>query len=236
MKVAIWGATGATGSELLQQALDDERIDEIQIFVRQRVQMLDSRVQQFVIEDFSRADSYDGLLQGLDAIFWCLGVSQSAVPDREEHREITSGYSTEAAHALWPQSPQAQFHFVSAMGVGSLLSGLVMWAGEKLIAEMTLGGVYGPTEGKTTMAFSRMVIWRPGYIHVPGGRKSPTRWERVWEILSSLFRMVPGLVNPVGEIARAMLRDALMVPVKSNDVEIRTSRDIRRLGKLKTPN
>jgi len=231
MNVAIWGATGATGSELLRQCLNDDRVEGIRIFVRAPVPMLDERVRQFVIGDFSDSVSYEGKLADVDVAFWCLGVSQSAVPDPAEYKEITVGFLRAARLPLSLQSEGVQFHFVSAMGVKSFWSRFVMWARLKSTAEDVLAD--SPQSGDSArLGFSRLVIWRPGYICVPGGRRKPTRWERRWQKLEPLFRLVPGLVNPVPDLARAMLRDAVQERVEKTGqaVEIRTAGDINRDG------
>ncbi len=231
MNVAIWGATGATGSELLRQCLDDDRIERVRIFVRAPVPMLDARVRQIVVSDFSDGGSYNGQLEGVDVAFWCLGVAQSAVSDPAKYKEITVHYLRLAKTNLLFQSPGSQFHFVSAKGVNRFWSKFVMWANMKLMAEAMIAETL-QSDGDSSPDFSRVVIWRPGYILVPGGRQNPTRWESRWQKLEPLFRLVPGLVNPAPNIARAMLRDAIQGATERavESADIRTSRDINRLA------
>jgi len=231
MNVAIWGATGATGSELLRRCLGDERIEGIRIFVRAPVAKVDVRVQQIVVGDFLDEASYHGHLDDVDTAFWCLGVSQSAVPNPKAYMEITVQYTVVATLALSQRSPGAQFHFVSAMGAKSCFSPVVMWARWKSHAEDRVADLL-QSEGSASPGFSRVVVWRPGYILVPGGREDPGRWERRWEALEPLFLLVPGLVNPAPDIARAMLRDAIdgRTECAAQSVEVRTSRDITRLA------
>ena len=218
MKVAIWGATGATGSELLRLCLEDSRIEEVRIFGRRESGVSSPKASEVIVEDFSAGNCYADALAGIDAAFWCLGVSQSAVRDEGRYREITVDYVRVAAQELIAASPAAEFHFVSGMGAGKNFR--PMWARVKAEAEEALADI----------GFSRLVVWRPGYIHVPGGRENPTGWERAWEILSPLFRLVPGLVNPVADIARAMLKESIGKRGGEPRVETIGAREILRLG------
>ena len=218
MKVAIWGATGATGSELLRLCLEESGIDEVRIFGRRKIGLENAKATEVTVENFLNADSYANSLEDIDVAFWCLGVSQSVVGDEKRYREITFDYAMVAAKALISSSAAAQFHFVS--GMGAKKTARPMWARVKGETE----------EALADMGFSRLVIWRPGYIHVPGGRKDPAFWERAWELLSPLFRLVPGLVNPVADIARAMLREALKGRTGEGGVIECGSREIRKLG------
>lgn len=221
MKVAIWGATGATGSELLRQCLAEGQVAEVVVFGRRASGFESAKVREVIVNDFADGESYRGALQAVDVAFWCMGASQSAVPDEARYRQITLDYALVAARALKEASPAADFHFVSAMGAGTGGALRPMWARVKGETEAALAGV----------GFCRLMIWRPGYIFVPGGRRSATTWERLWEILSPLFRLVPGLVNPIDEIARAMLREVLAESDRAKEaVTMRTSRDIRSLA------
>ena len=196
--VAIWGASGATGSELLRQCLADERVGEVRAFVRSQLDFQHESLHQVVISDFLDPQSYRGELDAIDVVFWCLGVSQSAVRDEARYREITLDYTMTAARALQAASPDVAFHFVSAMGADSSGRLRPMWARVKGETE----------EALKEMDWRRLVIWRPSYIEVVGGRSNPTRIERLWEILSPLFRLFPSLVNTTTDIAAAMRHEA----------------------------
>jgi uncharacterized protein YbjT (DUF2867 family) len=204
--------------------LAEPSTDEIVVFGRRFSGIENPKLREVVVEDFGSATSYRDTLDNIDVAFWCLGVSQSAVSDEAHYREITVDYAMTAGEALVATSPEAEFHFVSGMGAGK--NARPMWARVKAEAE----------EALVSIGFPRLVIWRPGYIHVPGGRENPTSWERTWEMLSPLFRLVPGLVNPVATIARAMLREALEQRDGKGAVLMRGSREILKLGNLKLDN
>jgi uncharacterized protein YbjT (DUF2867 family) len=223
LRVALWGASGVTGGALLRRCLEEARIARVVSFGRRGLERQEARLEQRIIDRFGDAGCYEGALANIDVAFWCLGVSQSAVSDEVRYREITVGYAIAAVEALQAASPKAAFHFVSGMGAGTGAGRFgvprPMWARVKGEAE----------EALAESALHRLVVWRPGYIDVPGGRPAPTGFERCWEILSPLFRLVPNLVNPVDDIARAMLADALHHGLEPGR-EIRESKAIRRMA------
>jgi uncharacterized protein YbjT (DUF2867 family) len=198
LRVAIWGATGATGSELLRQCVRDPRIGEITAFLRRPLDAAVPSVTQVMLRDFLDLDAVQDALNGLDVAYWCLGVSQSAVPDEERYREITHAYALTAARALLANSPQAAFHFVSGWGADPTGRSRMMWARVKGQTELDL----------QTVGLSRVTIWRPGYIHVVGGRKAPLLADRLAWLVSPLLRIIPGVANTTINIAHAMLHVA----------------------------
>jgi uncharacterized protein YbjT (DUF2867 family) len=197
LAVAIWGATGATGRELLLHCLQDERIGEVRAFTRRSLSLKSPRLKQVPVDDFLDLSPFGEELSGIDVAYWCLGVSQSAVPDESKYREITHDYTLAAARMLLRESPDAEFHFVSGMGADRGGRSRMMWARIK-----------GETEASLlTLGLRRLVIWRPGYIRVIGGRSAPSAMDRLATVLSPLLRVLPNMTNTTVDIARAMLAE-----------------------------
>jgi uncharacterized protein YbjT (DUF2867 family) len=196
--LALWGATGATGRELLRHCLQDERIGEVRAFVRRPLSLDHPRLTEVRVSDFLDLSHLHLELSGIDVAYWCLGVSQPAVPDETTYRKITHDYTLAAAQTLLRQSPDAEFHFVSGMGADREGRSRVMWARIK-----------GQTEADLlALGLRRLVIWRPGYIRVTGGRRNPSAAERLATMLSPLLRLLPNMTNTTVHIARAMLAEA----------------------------
>jgi uncharacterized protein YbjT (DUF2867 family) len=197
LSVAIWGATGATGRELLQHCLQNERIAEVRAFTRRSLFLKSPRLKQVQVDDFLDLSPSAEELSGIDVAYWCLGVSQSAVSDESKYREITHDYTLAAARSLLAESPDAEFHFVSGMGANRAGRSRMMWARIK-----------GETEASLlALDLRRLVIWRPGYIRVIGGRSAPSATERLAAVFSPLFRLLPNMANTTVDIARAMLAE-----------------------------
>lgn len=194
-RVAIWGATGATGSELVRRCIADSRVGSVVVFTRRRIAVEDPRIAQVMVDDFTDLSALREQLRGVDSAFWCLGVSQSSVPDEKRYREITLDYTLAAARALHEESPGAAFHFLSGMGADPTGKTRMMWARVK-----------GETENELqAIGLSRLTIWRPAYIHVVAGRDRPAPAERIFALIAPVLGLVPGMVNPTVDIAQAML-------------------------------
>ncbi len=210
---AIWGATGATGIELLHTCLADRRFSEIRVFTRRPIELGDPTLRQIIVPDFLDLSSIVASLEGVDVAYWCLGVSQLAVPDESRYREITLHYALVAARALVAASPSLEFHFLSGMGADPKGTSMMMWARIKGETETALSAV----------GFDRLLIWRPAYIHVVRGRKSPSLAERLFSLLYPILRFIPGMVNTTAQISRAMLqvsraggKDLILSPTEIN--------------------
>ena len=52
LRIAIWSATGAIGSELLRQCLADPRVVEARAFTRRPISSEHSTVREVLVEDF----------------------------------------------------------------------------------------------------------------------------------------------------------------------------------------
>jgi uncharacterized protein YbjT (DUF2867 family) len=212
--VAIWGGTGATGDALIRAAILDGSIARVRAFTRRPLETCDPTVDEVVVSDFRDETELAPSLRGVDAAFWCLGVSQSAVPDEARYREITLEYTLAAARTLLRSSPEVEFHFLS--GTGASADSRMMWARVKAETEAAL----------STVGFRRLVIWRPAYIHVSAGRPSPSGSERFWALLYPLMRMLPNATNPTDQIASAMLNSL----GGEAEYEVLSARQIGQLG------
>ena len=214
---AIWGATGAAGREVLRHCLQDERVREVRAFTRRSLSLEHSRLREVRVDDFLDMSPLQEDLRDIDVAYWCLGVSQPAVPDEGSYREITKDYTLAGARALLQESPGAEFHFVSGMGADRTGRARMMWARIK-----------GETEASLlTLGMRRLVIWRPGFIRVPGGRTAPSASERLGALLSPLLRLLPNMTNTTVQIARAMLAES----AKPGPGATFHARDINRLAR-----
>jgi len=199
LRIAIWGATGATGSELLRQCLDEPRITEVRIFTRRPHSTDDPRVKQVLVDNFRDLSGLHDELRGIDAAFWCLGVSQLAVPDEDRYREITRDFAVSAARVLQEKSPNVLFHFLSGIGADPSGRSRMMWARVKGETEVALAA----------LRLRRLVIWRPAYIHVVAGREHPSFGDRLVVHLSPIFRLIPNMANSTVSIAHAMINETM---------------------------
>ena len=196
LRVAVWGASGAAGGEVLRQCLAEPRIGEVVAFTRRQLSIHGrdrARCREVHVEDFLDVSPHRRELNNIDVVYWCLGVSQLTEPRKGPYLVITRDYAVAAARVLREESPQAMFHFLSGMGASRNGLSPVMWGRAKGAAEKALGEV----------GLRRLSIWRPTFIHSVAGRERPTRGDLMAERL--YFRFIPLLTNSTLNIAHAML-------------------------------
>ena len=94
----IIGATGLTGSNLLQQLLKDDDFTTVKIFVRRATGIVDAKLQENII-DFNDMESIKENITG-DVLFSCLGTTIKQAGSRENQYLVDFTYQYEfAKHA-----------------------------------------------------------------------------------------------------------------------------------------
>lgn len=90
MKVLLIGATGATGSFLLNHLLNDERIDEVVVFSRKSVLNEHLKLKEYLI-DFDKMDQWAKFMYG-DVAISCLGTTMKQAGSKEKQWVIDFDY------------------------------------------------------------------------------------------------------------------------------------------------
>ncbi|MCM8569753.1 NAD(P)H-binding protein [Gramella jeungdoensis] len=109
----ILGATGLTGSILLEKLLKDERYEKIKVFSRQHVSQKHPKIEEFLINLFELEKV--GALFTADEVFCCVGSTQRKTPDEEIYRMVDFGIPATAAR-LSKLNGIRTFQVISAMG------------------------------------------------------------------------------------------------------------------------
>ena len=109
----ILGATGLTGSILLQNLIHDHRYDTIKLFSRKKIEDLPLKVQQFVgnileLETFK--ESFTG-----DEVFCCIGTTAKKTPNKETYKKIDFGIPVTAVK-LSKENKINTFLVISSLG------------------------------------------------------------------------------------------------------------------------
>ena len=112
----ILGATGLTGSILLEKLLNDDRYETIKLFSRKEIDGLPSKVNQYVgnlfeLENF-RAD-FTG-----DEVYCCIGTTAKKTPDKAVYTAIDYGIPVASAK-LAKENGISTFLVVSALGANA---------------------------------------------------------------------------------------------------------------------
>ncbi|MEV6992579.1 NAD-dependent epimerase/dehydratase family protein [Streptomyces sp. NPDC093228] len=220
MNVVVFGASGMVGHGVLRACLLDPSVTRVLVVVRSPLGITHPKLQEIVHHDFTDLSALTEQLTGLDACFYCLGIS-SAGRSEAAYTRITHDFTLAAALVLSANNPGLTFTYVSGEGTDSSESGRTMWARVK-----------GRTENALLALPMNAYMFRPGYIQPMHGAVSRTRAYRLGYALTSwlyplLRRVAPGHTTTTDHLGRAML--ALTRP-GTTDSRILYSRDINKLG------
>jgi uncharacterized protein YbjT (DUF2867 family) len=219
MKVLLLGATGMVGQGVLLECLRNPAVELIVTLGRTPTGVKDPRVREIVHANLADYSGLEDTLAGLDACFFCLGVSSNGMKEADYER-ITYGLTLAAAEMLSRVNPGMTLTYVSGAGTDSSEHGRSMWARVK-----------GRTENALLRLPLNAYMFRPGIIEPLDGIQSKTpAYRRMYKVLGPLLpfvrRALPNLVLTTSDIGRAMLA----VAHRGSDKRILEVRDIRKLA------
>lgn len=220
MRILLLGATGMVGRGVLLECLDDPRVTEVVVVGRSTCGETHPKLREHLLPDLFRIDTLAPELGGLDACFFCLGVSAAGMSE-EGYRRITLDLTVEVARVFRAASPEGQFLFVSGLGTDSTGTSRQMWARVKGEAENALLG----------MGFPRAWMFRPGIIQPMRGVRSATAlYQALYTVMAPLTplfsRFAPGMATTSVKVGQAMIR----VAAEDHPSGVFETRDINRLA------
>jgi uncharacterized protein YbjT (DUF2867 family) len=109
----ILGASGATGGEVLQLLLADDRYSKVKLFSRSPIDSNNPKVEEHIINMFD-LDKYTASFTA-DDVFCCIGTTKAKTPDKNTYYKIDYGIPATAAK-LAKANGVANFIVVSAIG------------------------------------------------------------------------------------------------------------------------
>ncbi|ROP55545.1 NAD-dependent epimerase/dehydratase family protein [Streptomyces sp. PanSC9] len=201
MRVIVFGASGMIGHGALYASLRDDAVTEVVTVVRTPLDMVHPKLRQIVHADFTDFTAVQDELTGLDACFYCLGVS--AVGRSEaEYTRVTHDYVLAAARALITASPGLTFVYVSGQGTDPTGQSRQMWARVK-----------GRTENDLRALPMKAYMFRLGFVQPVDGAVSRTPlYRRIYQVTAALHpllgRLFPRHVTTTDTVGRAMLATA----------------------------
>ena len=112
----LLGATGLTGSILLEKLLNDDRYNTIKLFSRKKIEGLPSKIKQFVgdlleLENFKKDFT-------ADEVFCCIGTTAKKTPDKVLYKKIDYGIPVTAVK-LSKANGIPTFLAISALGANT---------------------------------------------------------------------------------------------------------------------
>lgn len=109
----LLGASGATGSELLQLLLADSRYSKVKIFSRSSIGITNPKIEEHIINMFE-LESYTTVFTG-NEVFCCIGTTKAKTPDTDTYHKIDFGIPATAAKLAKANTIET-FIVVSAIG------------------------------------------------------------------------------------------------------------------------
>ena len=114
MKTAIiLGATGLTGSLLLDKLIVDDSFERIKLFSRNRTDKTNAKIEEHLVDLF-QLEKYADAFRG-DVVFCCIGTTKAKTPNEETYRKIDYGIPVSAAK-LSKKNGIETFMVISALG------------------------------------------------------------------------------------------------------------------------
>ena len=196
---------------MLRLCLASSSVSEVRAVVRRPLGISDPKLREIVHADYQDFSAIDDAFAGVDACFYCLGISVMQVSGEPEYRRITHDFAMAAARALKARSRDAVFHFIS--GRGASLASRQMWAKVKAETEADL------------IAFNDAVCWRPAAIDGVPSAREPYVFKIARPILRVVFGPFRGLYVEGEDIGRAML-EATTQDLRGRIIENADLRDL----------
>ena len=112
----ILGATGLTGSILLEKLINDDRYKTIKLFSRKEIDGLPSKVNQYV-GNLLELENFKAEFTG-DEVYCCIGTTAKKTPDKAVYTAIDYGIPVAAAK-LSKENGIHTFLVVSAIGANA---------------------------------------------------------------------------------------------------------------------
>jgi uncharacterized protein YbjT (DUF2867 family) len=211
LTVLLFGATGSAGGSVLRTCLATPKVGEVRVIARRALDATAGKLRVYVHRDFLDYAAVAEAFTGIDACFFCLGISVTQVASPDDYRTITHDFPLAAAEMLEARSPAAVFHYLS--GRGTHPDSRMMWARVKAEAEADL------------IDLADAVCWRPAFIDGADSASGP----RAYQAARPLFRLLrpfKSLYVTGDDIARAMLQ-ATLENVRGRVIE---NAEIRRIA------
>jgi len=213
----ILGASGLTGSILLEKLINDDSYESIKLFSLTKIEGLPKKVQQF-IGDILELENFKEDFKA-NEVFCCIGTTAKKTPNKETYKRIDFGITVTAAKLSKLNNIQT-FMVVSAMGANAKSSVF-----------------YNRTKGEMEQeVFQQNIlntyILRPSIIG--GNRKENRLLEKIglaiFKIIQPLFigKLKQYKIIKAEEIAQAMLN---LANSKKSKEKIITSDKIREISK-----
>lgn len=189
----ILGATGLTGSLLLQRLLNDEAYTQVKLFSRRSVGVKHPKITEY-LGDIVALESFKQDFTG-DVVFCCIGTTKAKTKDKKKYKVIDYGIPVKASQ-LAKENGIDFFAVISAMG-----------------ANVNSPFFYNKTKGEMEQAVLEQAvpntyILRPSLIY--GSRAESRAGEGVANVMLNLIEpLMLGCLKPYKRIHAKTIATAM---------------------------
>lgn len=175
MRAILLGATGLTGSLLLQKLLIDPVFSQVKVITRKPTGIVHDKLLEVII-DLQNEEAYKAAITPADVLFCCIGTTQSKVKgDKDAYRAIDFDIPVKAAKYAAAQHI-GKYIIVSAVGADSRSANFYLklkGETEQAILQQSISAVY---------------ILRPSILM--GQRKERRVMEKIAQAVMRVFSLL----------------------------------------------
>lgn len=211
----ILGATGLTGSHLMDELLKDDRYEKIKVFTRSSLETTHPKLVEYKVDLLRLTEQKENFTA--DEVFCCIGSTKKKTPNEQMYEKVDVEIPSVAAK-LSKENGIATFVVISALG-----------------ADRESRFFYNKMKGKMEaqvlqQKIKHTYILRPSLIS--GKRKEKRTFEFLWKQLmkvANLFMM--GSLKKFRSISAENIAKAMIVLANApQDETIIESHEINRIG------
>jgi nucleoside-diphosphate-sugar epimerase len=160
IKTVITGATGMVGEGVVLECLNHPDVEQVLVINRKPGGISHPKLREIIHADFFNLAPIESELLGLNACFFCLGVSSVGM-SKEEYKRLTYDLTLNVAQLLAKLNPDLTFCYVTGAGTDSTEQGHTAWARVK-----------GATENALMRLFKQSYMFRPAFMRATPGQKN----------------------------------------------------------------
>lgn len=204
MKIAILGATGLVGKEILRQSLEDPFFESVSIFVRKSAGITHPKLKEY-ITDYSNLESVSEGFEA-DAVLCALGTTIKKAGSEENFRKVDFDFVINSARTARQKNAE-KFLVVTALGADP--DSFIFY-----------NRVKGDTEEELKkMNFKFLGIFRPSLLL--GNREEERPGEKAAEFFSGLFSFAfIGFLAKYRPIQAATVAKAMLQAASENSTKL----------------
>ncbi len=201
----VLGATGATGSEVVKQLMQDAAFSKVLVFARRDIGITDPKLEMHVV-DFDQPEQWHHQIQG-DVLFSAMGTTLRQAGSKAAQYKIDYTYPFEAAKSA---SAQGVKNYVLVSAYGANDKSPIFYS--RMKGELD--------KAVQQLSFDRIHIFRPGVLWRQADKLRPVEKISI-VIVNALNRL--GLLKSQKPMPVALLADKMIKVTKqdsSNQVHI----------------